>query len=825
MKKILSLVLALTLVLSTMSMAFADTAFPDIDADDDQLAEAAGLLNSLGVLAGDENGNYNPEDPLTREAMAKVVVHLLGYTEDDYVGYGNDFTDAQNMWSSDVIGLAADSGIVNGYGDGIFAPKDDVTYLQAAIMLIRALGYTDASLNNGVEAFNAGAYRSKALQLGLFNGVAPAWNEPATRGDLAVMSYNNLNNQLVIVNADQEAVGVEDSSDNAISLLSKTAEVSTETSDAITPEEVMYATTDISMYVYQIVDGYYVTIENEDGDDVRSFVYVNESLSDTVTDTVESAANGTNSTTIVIDVDGDDDFTDEGDTFTNVVAPVFFNGAEVDYVDAYAELIGESVTIVSHEDTNNNVVVDGIIANVETDRFQVEDEYETDEDTFEGVSLPMNDDDEVDFDNIMVTGDADDLYEIEADDIVEVYESHADSEVEMVEFVVTRNSVEGTITRKNSDGDVIIDTVGEYEGQSLLDSTILEVGDEGTFYYDSYGTIVAFTTEDDDTAVADYMVVTDLVGGVTSTVGGSIVIEGKITLLDGEGTSMTYAVDADATIDGDDTKSPYGANAGFDANEIKVGSIVESYTVDDDMITDIVVTTVAVGTTTNEGATDSSIFDAYVADDAVVFELDTTDNTYTARTLDQLITAALDDTEFDVVEDADGMYVVIIATTALTTDSTEYAYVATSEGVLEDGTAVQELVVYIDGVKETYLTDDDSVFTADDYSNGLYTFTMSGDVVTAVTAVSKADPTEYADISGVTTLSAIGSSTTVFKVDDTDTYALADDATIYIVDDGESVTIGDLADLEKDMNDTSEYLSIELYLVDGEVVTVIAVLN
>ncbi len=827
MKKILSLVLALTLVLSTMSMAFADTAFPDIDADDDQLAEAAGLLNSLGVLAGDENGNYNPEDPLTREAMAKVVVHLLGYTEDDYKGYGNEFTDAQNMWSSDVIGLAADEGIVNGYGDGIFAPKDDVTYLQAAIMLIRALGYTDASLNNGVDAFDAGKYRSKALELGLFDGVATAWNEPATRGDLAIMSYNNLENDMVAINADGDVSVLKDKNDNPVSLLSKTATVADEDNKVvITPDHVEYAATDISMYMYQMVDGYYVMVEDADGDDIESFVYINESLSDTVTDAVETTTLTGTAGVVTIDVDGDGNV-DSDDTY-NVTdeTKVFYNGAETAYDNVYATLEKDSVsvTIVTTE-TNNVVTVEGIIATNRTAIKQVSDEYETDDVRFEGIDLPTDDGD-VDLTNVMVTGDANDMYEIEENDIIEAYSAYDD---EVVKIVVTRDAVEGTITRKNSDGDVVIDTVGEYEEQDLIDKTVLDVDDEGVFYYDSEGTIVAYDA-DGEVAVADYMVITDMTPPVLAGTSPNqqIYFEAKITLLDGEGNKEVYeiATDADASFDGTDADAYSGLALD---NRFAIGAVVSNFSLDsDDMIDDITVEGGLILST--YGDTDSKTFDAYVADDAVVFEVEDEvdmvtfdeDTTFEAVSLDSLTAKGLEDSEYTILED-EGKIVVVFAFEALTTESEDYAYIFDVEEISGD---IQEVKLYVNGVEEIYNTDANGVVTLS--AEDMFKLEMDGDVITKATTVTAITVTGMDDDTTITV-----ASNGVFEIADATItgssevrFVPADDATVYEVDADGNVRVRDINFLEKDNNDSADYSEIKIYEnTDGDVVAIIAVLK
>jgi hypothetical protein len=98
------------------------------------------LLMSLGVISGMDDGSFAPDGNVTRAQMAKMICTAIldGATPEA----ANDFTDAANHWAAAYIGYCAENGLVDGLGDGTFGVNDDVTGLQAAKMLLVALGKT-----------------------------------------------------------------------------------------------------------------------------------------------------------------------------------------------------------------------------------------------------------------------------------------------------------------------------------------------------------------------------------------------------------------------------------------------------------------------------------------------------------------------------------------------------------------------------------------------------------------------------------------------------------------------------------------------------------
>ena len=147
MKKLLALVLALTMVLS-FSAAAAYTVAPYGDAEqvNEDCEVAVQLLYSLNIMKGDDKGNFNPEATITRAEMAKMIYVILNYGKDDkavnYTG-AKIFSDVEaGAWYEGYVNYMATTKLVQGRPDGTFGPNAPITTAEAAKMLLTAIGYS-----------------------------------------------------------------------------------------------------------------------------------------------------------------------------------------------------------------------------------------------------------------------------------------------------------------------------------------------------------------------------------------------------------------------------------------------------------------------------------------------------------------------------------------------------------------------------------------------------------------------------------------------------------------------------------------------------------
>jgi hypothetical protein len=538
MKKVLSLVLVIAMVLSSFSFAFAAPKFEDV-ADTDY-EEAVNTLVALGVVTGYEDGTYKPERVVTRAEMAKLLVEVLGFG-DLVAGSKSNFTDTQGHWADSWIALAAGRGLVIGTGDGKFTPDRTVSYDEAITMIVRGLGYTDGSneIKNMTWPTN---FKVKAAELGLTKNVNLS-ADGADRGGIAILLYNALEAELVTVNTDGDIVP------SGKELLSRLAELDEDykvTSEKIDPSNKNYAgdLVDLGPYIFQSLKVYL-----NDDDEVVYIKDTNSLVVEGVVDEVTLSTSGKVATVAVETADGSIkkvSFTVEEEEGLKAELPgsIFENRASRD--EATFEYLKDtksidSIKIVANEleKSNNGKIeedeVDGFVLETQTFVIRVEEEYVEDDLTLDGLVLPTNSKDEVDFTKIIVKGDADSLEDIEVDDVVVEYLAEDDA---FTTLVVSRDTVEGKVTRLGGT-DVYVDGVKYKRSETGGAASAPELNDEGVFYLDHNGKIVDFDAE--GASATDYAIIVGAAGGeLTDRFGKSIDVYPQLEVVTQEGEKVVY---------------------------------------------------------------------------------------------------------------------------------------------------------------------------------------------------------------------------------------------------------------------------------------------
>ena len=95
-------------------------------------------LYSSGIVSGDPDGKFRPDDSITREEFVKLVIAATGL---DLVNASQcSFGDVDSTkWYMPYISAAVEKGIVSGYPDGTFGIGQTITRQDASVLCFRAL--------------------------------------------------------------------------------------------------------------------------------------------------------------------------------------------------------------------------------------------------------------------------------------------------------------------------------------------------------------------------------------------------------------------------------------------------------------------------------------------------------------------------------------------------------------------------------------------------------------------------------------------------------------------------------------------------------------
>ena len=199
MKKFLSLVLALVMTMSLVTVSAGAKDFTD--SSKINYAEAVDVLSEAKVIDGYADGAFNPSNTLTRGAAAKIICNLiLGPTAASaLVADAAPYKDvAANHPFAGYIAYCQKTGIISGYADGTFKPANSLTGYAFMKMLLGALGYDAA--NEGYTGANWSINVAKqAISIGLNDGLKGEFNgvKAVNREEACLYAFNTLNATMV----------------------------------------------------------------------------------------------------------------------------------------------------------------------------------------------------------------------------------------------------------------------------------------------------------------------------------------------------------------------------------------------------------------------------------------------------------------------------------------------------------------------------------------------------------------------------------------------------------------------------------------------------
>ena len=601
LKRALSLLLSSTMVLGMLVMGSSAASYADVTSK--QHEEAIEVLKTVGIMTGDENGKFNPEAKVTRNEMAVVMCNLLDYTVASYKGT-SPFTDVPE-WAEPYVAACYTNGITSGYDAKTYGGSDTVTTGQAALMLLKALGYFQYSADFGsdwlVETTKNGS------TAGLFDGVATGAKEALTRNDVAQMVLNALEADLVKAEKNGSDVHVGD-----IVISGGKA-----TYDARTGTDSKYAKIDNTKvdgkYTIQLGEDLYngdlVKADGADDDFGRPSVkwtYENKEIG-TYADDADAVYTATVEKQDLYDLVGSDVYNDlkNGDAdFSVVVDGVALKDVKLsDYIvknnddDAGDKIIKKGATTeVFIDDDSNDVVITVINSYV----AQVDGDYDKND---EELELDILDEAFVDVkDTTLSSDDFDYLDSYSDEDYVLI--TVANKEIKTIDLAET---VEGKVTAYTEKKNVTVDgTKYEYSKNytdAVKDDSKLtyDLNDAYTLVLDANGYVI-YT--DGTAGHNDYV----YVAKTAKTGGAKANLEGDAYFIDG--TNKVITIDNDDKIGESDKGRWYSynekSNGKYELNEVEDAETVVYY-----------------GTATSKVITENGKSAVYVGDNSGSFKAET----------------------------------------------------------------------------------------------------------------------------------------------------------------------------------------------------------
>ena len=199
MKRFLSAVLAVALLLCTLPAAFAASDIEKHWAKPYLLG-----LNELGVINPSSEGKYTPDQVIRRWEFMRYINRAFGFTEKASISFSDVSSDSLYY---ETVQIAVKYGYINGVGNDKMDPEGTLTREQAATILGRLHKYTPSADLSELNSFTdremlsdySKPYVAEAVAQGYINGYTDGTFKPQgkiTRGEIAKILYYFLGSSL-----------------------------------------------------------------------------------------------------------------------------------------------------------------------------------------------------------------------------------------------------------------------------------------------------------------------------------------------------------------------------------------------------------------------------------------------------------------------------------------------------------------------------------------------------------------------------------------------------------------------------------------------------
>ena len=509
LKRALSLAVSTVMLMGMMVVGSGAASYTDVTSEHN--TEAIEVLQAVGVMVGDEDGDFNPDQNVTRGEMAVIMSNLLDLGIANYVGAPIPFTDVPD-WAHAYVAACYANGITGGTSDTTYGTDDPITAVQAGLMMLKALGYFQYQGdfdNNGGWILGT---VSQAARIDLYDGIDAETEQPLTRNDIAQLALNTLEADMVEFTGDRGMdVTSSDGTTVNVGFVSRYDE-RTSTNDKYGKIDNETADPNVSRYTMQLGEDLYngdLAKQNTTDDFSRpatEWRFKNDSIG-TYADTPDA--------TYTARVNADDIYSAVGKS----TADDLLDGTYTlySYVDNYGGKVALA-DVASYVDRNNTTKVNesgnGMLTEVYVDHddetvtivsintwvFQASADYST---TRESVNVVSAGDTQITLTSNTLEQDDFDVQDVLADDYLLItatresngrYEVKSVTPAEVVTGVVDGYKVNDSVTIDGNPYSYSLNTTksgDKNETDDPVKSTQYTVGQQAAVVLDAYGYIIA----------------------------------------------------------------------------------------------------------------------------------------------------------------------------------------------------------------------------------------------------------------------------------------------------------------------------------------------
>jgi len=849
-RKFFAMAIVFAMVLATMVPAFAAVA-PDVKGTKyEDAAELLGALGIM--VGDAETGNFRPEDTIIRSEFAKVAVAALGLSDIAAgYNHRTKFNDVvEGHWGQGYINVAADQGLVIGDPEGTFRPDDPITYAEAVTVLVRVIGHEPAALasggyptgylvvaaqnqmtKNAIGSANEPAKRGIVAQL-VYNALSIDLMEQVGFGSDVTYEVQK-DKTLLSSKLNVEKLEGQITANKYTALTSNNSSLH-EDEVRINGETYKVGATNAKELL-----GYHVTyyVKEIDHEDVLIAVIPNRNKNNVVTVQAENIDESTTSSVFAywIDKDNDDD-PEELDIASD--AKVIYNGKAKSLAEANLKpASGKVVLLDNNSDEKYDIIFVTeyeikIVKNVNENLNKV---YFKD-----NTSLKLDpEDDKIDF-NIIKDGKEIELGDLEEWNVLSIAKSEDEK---LINIYVSDDKVVGKVTEADEDSNDPSESRyfingKEYRLAANLDNSDIDLEDEGTFYLDIDGKIAAVDTTSTASENYAYLINAASVGGIS---GGY-----EYKLLNAKGEMVIFQTAEkvrfnNSRIDDDAVFSALTTNGSVNRQLITFeldssGKIDRIDTAANGEDEDVFSLDVARTTLTYNKATGKLGNAQYVDEDTIVFDINGNDpDDFTVRKSSVLKDKAQYDVEiYDIKENRTISVIVLFNSNISNLDDKNIVVVdkvTTTKN--SDGESVQKLYGIYEGNKNfSILTEEDGILRVE-VSEGVYEPLTQGDIIQfetnangeidSITVLFDASrktlvnrPSADSDMitmyGEVIAKSKSGDVITIEEADGTVRYQKVTGATVYKYDSAKkSVSVSEIGDIEISDGEDTSFVFIRVY--------------